>query len=123
MKNDNELVCAYLIEHVKDLDLTLENSEGDNVLFYAAKMGLNNIFTMIIDRALRDPTSEYNQRNIGLAGQVHRNGESIIHVLAKSKNIPLLNYLRKHQEALRVDFCKKNRDGKTIEDIEVESIG
>ena len=123
VKTDNEQVAVYLLDHVKNLDFTIENTEGDNVLFYAAKLKANNIFTAILERAIRKPELPFSSNAIKALNKVHRNGDHIIHQLSRETNIPLLNFLRNNHSDLKVNLEIVNKDNKTASDIQVDSPG
>jgi hypothetical protein len=119
IKTDNEQVALYLLDHAKDLDPTIENAEGDNVLFFAARLKANNIFTSILERAIRKPELPLADRAIKALNKIHRNGDHVIHHISREMNVPLYNFLKNHYADLKVDLGIANRDKMTALDIQV----
>jgi hypothetical protein len=119
IKNDNEQVAIYLIEHANNLDLNIENAEGDNVLFYAVKLKANNIFTAILERAVKKPDLQQSAETIKVLNKIHRNGDHIVHQIAREMNVPLHNYIRNNHAFFNINMDIVNRENKTAKDIQV----
>ena len=96
LKADNELVAAFLIERPnQQLNFAIEDSDGDNVLFYSARLGANNIINMILTRAIAEAQAgNGSSAVIELLNKRHRKGDQIIHMLTRQKNMPILNFIR-----------------------------
>ncbi len=117
IKNDNEQVAIHLLEYGRYLDLTIENAEGENVLFFAARLKANNILIEILEAAIKHPYLQLSINTITALNKVHRNGDHLIHQTARETNLPLLNYLRNNHNFLKFNPEMPNKENRTAQEI------
>ena len=107
-------VIELLLEN--DIDLNINNSQGDNALIFAIKEKQMNFFKRIYDFLLKNAEINDEEKKKTLNHQ-NKEGNTILHELAYSKSSILTNMVLKLPKEISIEPELKNKEGLNYEQV------
>ena len=107
-------VIELLLEN--DIDLNINNSQGDNALIFAIKEKQMNFFKRIYDYLLKNAEINDEEKKKILNHQ-NKEGNTILHELAYSKSSILTNMVLKLPKEISIEPELKNKEGFNYEQV------
>ena len=107
-------VIELLLEN--DIDLNINNSQGDNALIFAIKEKQMNFFKRIYDYLLKNAEINDEEKKKILNHQ-NREGNTILHELAYCKSSILTNMVLKLPKEISIEPELKNKEGLNYEQV------
>ena len=107
-------VIELLLEN--DIDLNINNSQGDNALIFAIKEKQMNFFKRIYDFLLKNAEINDEEKKKILNHQ-NKEGNTILHELAYSKSSILTNMVLKLPKEISIEPELKNKEGFNYEQV------